>query len=75
MEKSHHEIRIDNEINSFYLEISENIETINDIPEEKAILILNNLLSYACDASNIILICYAKELIKKIPTEWFIKNV
>lgn len=75
MEKSHHEIRIDSEINSFYPEISGNIETITDIPEEKSVLILNHLLSYVCDASNVLLICHAKELIKKIPYEWFIKNV
>jgi len=75
LEKSHHEIRIDKEINRFYSEISENIETIPDIPEEKAVLILNKLLSYACDASNVLLIWYAKELIKKIPSEWFRNNV
>ncbi len=75
MQKSHYEIRIDEEINRFYPEISEKIEIIPDIPEEKAILILNKLLSYACDASNVILIWYAKELIKKIPAEWFRNNV
>lgn len=75
MKKSHHETRIDREINIFYPEISENIEKITDIPEEKSIPILNKLLSYACDASNVMLICYAKELIKKIPSEWFRNNV
>lgn len=75
LQKSHYEIRIDEEINRFYPEISNNIEIIPDIPEEKAILILNQLLAYACDAQNVILICHAKELIKKIPAEWFRNNV
>lgn len=75
LQKSHYEIRIDEEINRFYPEISENIEIISDIPEEKAILILNKLLAYVCDASNIMLIWYAKELIKKMPAEWFRNNV
>lgn len=75
MQKSHYEIRIDEEINRFYPEISNNIEIIPDIPEEKAVLILNQLLSYVCDAQNVILILYAKELIKKMPAEWFRNNV
>ncbi len=75
MQKSHHEIRIDKEINRFYPEISEKIEIIPDIPKEKALLIFNNLLSYVCDSSNFMLIDYAKELIKKIPAEWFRNNV
>lgn len=75
MEKSHHAVRIDEEINSFYPEISENIEIISDIPQEKALLIFNDLLSYVCDASNFMLIDYASELIKKIPAEWFRNNV
>ena len=75
MKKSHYEIRIDEEINRFYPEISKNIEIIPNIPEEKAVLILNQLLAYACDAQNVILIWYAKELIKKMPAEWFRNNV
>lgn len=75
MEKSHREIRTDRDINRFYPEISNNIETITNIPEEKSLLILNQLLAYACDASNVILICYAKELIKKISSEWLRNNI
>lgn len=75
MEKSHHAIRIDEEINSFYPEISENIEIIPYIPQEKALLIFNDLLSYVCDTSNFMLIDYASELINKIPAEWFRNNI
>lgn len=75
LEKPHHTIRIDKKINSFYPEISENIEIIPYIPQEKALLIFNDLLSYVCDASNFMLIDYASELINKIPAEWFRNNI
>ncbi|MDE6678430.1 MAG: hypothetical protein K2K02_05255 [Ruminococcus sp.] len=75
MSRPHCEKRIDESINRFYPEISKNIEIIPDIPEENALLIFNNLLSYVCDASNFMLIDYAKKLIEKIPAEWFRNNV
>lgn len=75
MEKPHYEKRIDDSINRFYPQISANTEIIPDIPENKAILIFNQLLAFRCDASNIMLISYAKELINKIPAEWFRNNV
>lgn len=75
MAKPHYEKRIDESIDRFYPEISENVEIIPDIPEEKALLIFNQLLAFRCDASNIMLIEYAKELINKIPAEWFRNNV
>lgn len=39
--KPHYERRIDESIDRFYPGISENVEIIPDIPEEKALLIFN----------------------------------
>ena len=75
MEKPHYETRIDESINRFYPEISKNTEIIPYIPENKALLIFNQLLAFICGASNIMLICYAKKLINKIPAEWLRNNV
>lgn len=47
MEKAHYQLRIDNSIDKFYEKISGNLESIPSIPEDKALLILNELLSYA----------------------------
>ncbi len=38
-------------------------------------MIFNQLLAFICDASNIMLISYAKELINKIPAEWSKNNI
>lgn len=75
MEKTHYQIRIDRNIDRFYEGISGRIEMLPDIPRDKGLLILNELLSYACDASNVMLIEYSCCLIKKIPGQWFCDNV
>lgn len=75
MEKANYELKIDDSINRFYDKISDNPEIIPQIPQDKALLILNQLLSYVCDASNWNLIDYSKYLIGKIPSEWIKDNV
>ena len=75
MEKANFELRIDYSINRFYDKISNNLEMIPKIPRDKALLILNQLLSYILDASNWNLIDYSNYLIKKIPSEWIRENV
>lgn len=75
MKKANFELRIEDSINRFYDKISDNPEIIPQIPKEKALLILNQLLSYICDASNWNLIDYSKYLIGKIPSEWIKDNV
>ena len=75
MEKSHFQKSIDDSIDRFYDKISSNIEMLPGIPKDKGLLILNELLSYACDASNQMLIDHSMYLIKKIPCGWFGANV
>ncbi|MDE6034362.1 MAG: hypothetical protein K2G36_00410 [Ruminococcus sp.] len=75
MKKANFELKIDYSINRFYDRISDNLEIVPEIPKDKALLILNQLLSYVCDASNRNLIDYSNYLIKKIPSEWIRDNV
>lgn len=75
MEKTRYQIRIDSDIDRFCEGISGRIEMLPDIPSDKGLLILNKLLSYACDASNVMLIEYSCCLIKKLPGQWFCDNI
>ncbi len=75
MDKPYYQKCIDDSIDRFYDNISSNIEMLPGIPKDKGLLILNELLSYACDASNQMLIDHSMYLIKKIPCGWFGENV
>ncbi len=75
MVKASFQMRIDHSIDRFYDKISDNLEMLPKIPKDKALLVLNQLLSYICDASNWNLIDYSNYLINKIPIGWIRENV
>lgn len=75
MIKPNFQMEIDHSIDRIYDNISNNLEVLPEIPRDKALLVLNQLLSYICDASNWNLIDYSNYLINKIPREWIRDNV